>query len=497
MENNEQKPQSSLQEIIKQRYEETAKLKAAGVNPYPARSGSKNTAREALQTPDEGNVTVSGRVMQLRLMGKAAFAHIRDFTGKVQIYVAKDRLGDEKYDFFKKHISAGDFVTVSGHMFVTKTGEKTIKADSVNLISKAIRPMPEKWHGISDTEVRFRNRHVDLIANEDVKEIFVKRSKIISSIRKTLDDMGYLEVETPVLTSGAGGAAARPFESFHNALKMQLYMRIALELYHKRLIVGGLDRIYEIGKMFRNEGIDTTHNPEFTMMELYQAYGDVYVMADVFDAVLSNAAKAIGVEKVVYKGKEVKVTPPYERVSLPEAWQKYVGEDIHNILNGRDFNRPALIELAKKLGIKIDEEESGGKIFDAIFDEKIIVNYTNPILMMDYPTAVSPFSKTKEGDAAIVERFEAFVCGSELGNAYSEINDPADQAERLRDQARQKAKDNKENAEIVDVEYIEALEAGMPPTGGMGIGIDRLIMLLTGQDSIREIVLFPLLKKLD
>ncbi|MDR0292346.1 MAG: lysine--tRNA ligase [Elusimicrobium sp.] len=497
MENTEQKPQSSLQEIIKQRYDEAAQLKDAGVNPYPARSGSKNTAKEALSAPENENVTVSGRVMQLRLMGKAAFAHIRDFTGKVQIYVAKDKLGDAQYDFFKKHISAGDFVTASGHMFVTKTGEKTIKADSVNLISKAIRPMPEKWHGITDTEVRFRNRHVDLIANEDVKEIFVKRSKIISSIRKTLDNMGYLEVETPTLTPGAGGAIAKPFESFHNALKMPLYMRIALELYHKRLIVGGMDRIYEIGKMFRNEGIDTTHNPEFTMMELYQAYGDVYVMADVFDAVLANAAKAIGVEKVTYKGKEVKVTPPYERVSLPEAWLKYTGEDIHNILNGRDFNRPALIELAKKLGIKIDEEESSGKIFDGIFDERIIPNYTDPILMMDYPTAVSPFSKTKEGDPGIVERFEAFVCGSELGNAYSEINDPADQAQRLRDQARQKAKDNKENSEIVDIEYIEALEAGMPPTGGMGIGIDRLIMLLTGQDSIREIVFFPLLKKTD
>jgi len=497
MENNEHKPQNSLQEIITQRYDEAAALKAAGVNPYPARSGSKTTATQALDTPENGEVAVSGRVVQLRLMGKAAFAHVRDFTGKIQIYVAKDKLGDEKYDFFKHHVSAGDFVTVTGHMFVTKTGEKTIKADSVNLISKAIRPMPEKWHGVSDTEVRFRNRHIDLIANTDVKDIFVKRAKIISSIRKTLDGMGYLEVETPTLTPAAGGAHARPFESFHNALKMPLYMRIALELYHKRLVVGGLDRIYEIGKMFRNEGIDTTHNPEFTMMELYQAYGDVYVMADVFDAVLANAAAAIGAEKVMYKGKEVKVTPPYERVSLPEAWQKFVGADIHEILNGREFNRPALIALAKKLGVKIDEEESSGKIFDAVFDEKIIVNYSDPILMMDYPTAVSPFSKTKEGDPAIVERFEAFVCGSELGNAYSEINDPADQAQRLRDQAAQKAKDNKENAEIVDTDYIEALEAGMPPTGGMGIGIDRLVMLLTGQDSIREIVLFPLLKKLD
>ncbi|MGB2578432.1 lysyl-tRNA synthetase class 2 [Elusimicrobium simillimum] len=496
-ENNEQKPQNSLAEIIKQRYDEVAELKAAGVNPYPARSGSVNSAKEAMDAEIDANVTVSGRVVQLRLMGKAAFAHIKDFTGKIQFYAQKDTLGEEKYNFFKKHVSVGDFVTVSGHMFLTKTGEKTIKAGSVNLISKAIRPMPEKWHGVQDTEIRFRNRHVDLIANEDVADIFRKRAKIISSIRKTLDGMGYLEVETPTLTPDAGGAIARPFETFHNALKMPLFMRIALELYHKRLVVGGIDRIYEIGKMFRNEGIDTTHNPEFTMMELYQAYGDVNTMADVFDAVVSNAAAAIGVETVMFKGKEVSLKPPYERVSMPEAWQKYVGEDIHNILDGREFKRAEVIALAKRLGLKVDEEESSGKIFDAIFDERIIVHYTNPILMMDYPTAVSPFSKTKEGDPALVERFEAFVCGSELGNAYTEINDPADQAERLRDQAAQKAKDNKDNSEIVDTAYIEALESGMPPTGGMGIGIDRLIMLLTGQDSIREIVFFPLLKKLD
>ncbi|ACC97625.1 Lysyl-tRNA synthetase [Elusimicrobium minutum Pei191] len=496
-ENNEQKLQNSLQEIISQRYKEAQELKEVGINPYPARSGAENRAKEALDADIDTQVTVSGRVVQLRLMGKAAFAHIRDFTGKVQFYAQKDTLGEENYNFFKKHISVGDFVTVKGHMFLTKTGEKTIKADSITLISKAIRPMPEKWHGVQDTEIRFRNRHVDLIANEDIKEIFVKRSKIISSIRKTLDGLGYLEVETPTLTPDAGGAIARPFETFHNALKMPLYMRIALELYHKRLIVGGLDRIYEIGKMFRNEGIDTTHNPEFTMMELYQAYGDVNTMADVFEAVLANAAEAIGAEKVTFKGKEVNLKPPYERVSMPEAWQKYVGEDIHNILDGRDFKRAELIALAKRLGLKVDEEESSGKIFDMIFDERIIVNYTNPMLMMDYPTAVSPFSKTKEGDSAIVERFEAFVCGSELGNAYTEINDPADQAQRLKDQAAQKAKDNEDNSEIVDTAYIEALESGMPPTGGMGIGIDRMIMLLTGQDSIREIVFFPLLKKLD
>ena len=388
---------------------------------------------------------------------------------------------------------------VSGHMFVTKTGEKTVKADKIELISKAIRPMPEKFHGIQDTEVRFRNRHLDLIANEDVKEIFIKRAKIISSIRKTLDEKGYLEVETPTLTPSAGGAIAKPFETYHNALKMPLFMRIALELYHKRLIIGGLDKIYEIGKMFRNEGIDTTHNPEFTMMEMYQAYGDVNTMADLFDEIIGNAAKAIGVEKVMYRGMEINLKPPFKRVYIPEAWKETFGEDIHEILNGREFNREKLIALAKKSGVSFKEDEPSDKIYDVLFEEKIVSQYKDPVFMMDYPTAVSPFSKNKPGDPEIVERFEAFVAGGqEIANAYSEINDPADQYQRLKDQAAAKAKDTKnEDADIVDIDYITAMESGMPPTGGMGIGIDRITMMLTGQDSIREIILFPTLKNLE
>ncbi|MDO5765211.1 MAG: amino acid--tRNA ligase-related protein, partial [Elusimicrobiales bacterium] len=295
-----QQPQhnNALNEIIAQRYAEVEEIRQQGVTPYPNRCEKQISCQEAKNAEEGAEAVTAGRLVQLRLMGKAAFAHLRDFSGRVQLYIAKDQLGEEPYAFFKKHIAVGDFVSVTGHVFVTKTGEKTIKATKLTLLSKAIRPMPEKYHGLQDTEVRFRKRHLDLIANEEVKDIFIKRAKIISSVRRTLDEKGFLEVETPILNPSSGGAIARPFETFHNALKMPLFMRIALELHHKRLIIGGMDKIYEIGHMFRNEGIDTTHNPEFTMMELYQAYGDVNTMADLFDEILGNAAKAIGVEKV-------------------------------------------------------------------------------------------------------------------------------------------------------------------------------------------------------
>lgn len=496
---NTTKPATALDGIIAQRYAEAEELKAAGINPYPNHCEKTHSCAEAKEAAEETEVSTAGRLVQLRLMGKAAFAHIRDFSGKVQLYIAKDNLGDEAYAFFKKHMAVGDFVAVKGHMFVTKTGEKTIKASSLELISKAIRPMPEKFHGLQDTEVRFRKRHLDLIANEDVKDIFVKRAKIISSIRRTLENQGYLEVETPVLTPDSGGAVARPFQTYHNALKMPLRLRIALELYHKRLIVGGFDRIYEIGHMFRNEGIDTTHNPEFTMMELYQAYGDVNTMADLFEEIVGNAAKAIGVEKVMYRGQEINLVPPFKRLYIPEAWKETFGQDIHEVLDGRQFKREPLAKLAKEQGISFSAADPDSKLFDELFETKLLAGYNCPVIALDYPTAVSPFSKTKPNDPELVERFEAFVCGGELGNAYTELNDPADQFERLKDQAQAKAKaqgEDAENADILDGDYIEALESGMPPTGGMGIGIDRLVMLLTGQDSIREIIFFPTLKSL-
>ena len=491
---------NALQEIIAQRYAEVKEIRSLGVEPYPTRCEKKQSCLEAKNSPEGTEVVTAGRIMQLRNMGKAAFAHLRDFTGRVQLYVAKDNLGDEAYQFFKKHIAVGDFVSVTGHMFVTKTGENTIKTTKVTLISKAIRPMPEKYHGLQDVEVRFRKRHLDLIANEDVKEIFIKRAKIISSIRKTLDAKGYLEVETPILNPSSGGAIARPFETYHNALKMPLYLRIALELHHKRLIMGGMDKIYEIGHMFRNEGIDTTHNPEFTMMEMYQAYGDVYTMADLFEEILGNAAKAIGAETVHFRGYDVDLRPPYKRLYIPQAWQEKFGRDIHEVLDGRKFNRAKLEEVAKEQGVKFGPDDSDGSIFDELFEGKLLADYHNPVIALDYPTAVSPFSKTKPGDPEIVERFEVFVNGQELANAYTELNDPADQLQRLKDQAAEKAAakgEDAKNADILDADYIEAMENGMPPTGGMGIGIDRIVMMLTGQDSIREIILFPTLKKLE
>ena len=491
---------NSLDEIIKQRYAEVDEIRHMGVTPYPNRCEKTISCLGAKNSDENTEVSTAGRLIQLRLMGKAAFAHLRDFSGKVQLYIAKDQLGDEPYQFFKKHIAVGDFVSVKGHIFVTKTGEKTVKVTSMTLLSKAIRPMPEKYHGLQDTEVRFRKRHLDLIANEEVKDIFVKRAKIISSIRKTLDEKGFLEVETPILNPSSGGAIARPFETYHNALKMPLYMRIALELHHKRLIVGGLDRIYEIGHMFRNEGIDTTHNPEFTMMELYQAYGDVNSMADLFDEILGNAAKAIGVEQIHFRGYDVDLRPPFKRLYIPQAWQEKFGHDIHEVLNGRQFNRTKLEEVAREQGVKFTENDSDSAIFDELFEGKLLAAYHNPVIALDYPTAVSPFAKTKPGDPELVERFEVFVNGQELGNAYTELNDPADQLQRLKDQAAAKAAakgEDAENADILDADYIEALESGMPPTGGMGIGIDRIVMMLTGQDSIREIILFPTLKKLE
>lgn len=503
MENKENTPEqhnNALNEIIAQRYAEVEEIRNLGVAPYPNRCEKKESCQQAKDSAEGAEVTTAGRLVQLRSMGKAAFAHLRDFSGKVQLYVAKDNLGEEAYTFFKKHVSVGDFVSVTGHIFVTKTGEKTVKASNVTLISKAIRPLPEKYHGLQDVEVRFRKRHLDLIANEEVKDIFVKRAKIISSIRRTLDDKGYLEVETPILNPSSGGAIARPFETFHNALKMPLFMRIALELHHKRLIIGGMDKIYEIGHMFRNEGIDTTHNPEFTMMELYQAYGDVNVMADLFEEILGNAAKAIGAEKVQFRGYEVDLRPPYKRLYIPEAWKEKFGRDIHEVLDGRRFNRAKLEEVAREQGVKFGKDDADSAIFDELFEGKLLAEYHNPVIALDYPTAVSPFSKTKPGDPEIVERFEVFVNGQELGNAYTELNDPADQLQRLKDQAAAKAEakgEEADNADILDADYIEAMESGMPPTGGMGIGIDRIIMMLTGQDSIREIILFPTLKKLE
>jgi lysyl-tRNA synthetase class 2 len=388
----------------------------------------------------------------------------------------------------------GDFIGVEGKLFKTKTGEKTIHADKLTLLSKAIRPLPEKWHGLQDTEIRFRARHLDLISNADVRKIFEARSKIVRAIRNTLDNEGFLEVETPTLCHSAGGASATPFETFHNALHMPLFMRIATELYLKRLIIGGMERVYEIGKIFRNEGIDTTHNPEFTMLEAYQAYTDYNGMARLFEAMIEACAKALNITEVEYKGHKINLKPPFRRLYMPELWKEHCGEDIHNILDGKRFNRPNLLKLANRLGVGCAEDTPSAKVFERIFDEKILPLLNEPAFVLDHPTAITPLAKCKPGDEALVERFEFYAAGSEIANAYTELNDPEDQFSRLEEQARQRKDEKNKDVDTIDKDFIEAMEAGMPPTGGIGVGVDRLTMFLTGQPSIREVVLFPTLK---
>ncbi|MFA5161076.1 MAG: lysine--tRNA ligase [Elusimicrobiales bacterium] len=486
---------SALDAIISARYEEIRQLRGQGTDVYPHRFALTHTAAAALAAETDAAVACAGRVVQLRLMGKAAFAHIQDMSGKVQLYIKKDELGDAAYDFFKKHIHAGDFAGAEGRMFVTHSGEKTVHVKKLTLLSKAVRPLPEKWHGLQDTETRLRERHLDLLSNENTRKIFASRTRIIRAIRSVFDAEGFLEVETPTLTPNAGGAAATPFVTTHNALKAQLYMRIALELYHKRLIIGGLDRVYEIGKVFRNEGIDTRHNPEFTLLEAYQAYSDYNGMAQLLEKVVSGCAAAMGVEEVDYHGHKISLKPPFKRLYLPELWKQETGEDIHNILNGKAFNRQKLSELAKRLHVEHDENTPSAKLFDRIFDAKLLHHVIQPAFVMDYPTAITPLAKCKPGDEALVERFEFFAGGGEIANAYTELNDPEDQESRLKEQLRQQADEHNDEADIIDRDFITAMEAGMPPTGGIGIGIDRIVMLLTGQPSIREVVLFPAMKE--
>lgn len=484
---------TNLDEIISTNYKKVEELRAQNIDPYPPRFEVTHKIKQIKELPLETHVKTAGRIMLLRIMGKATFAHIKDGTEKIQIYLKKDLL-QENYDIFKKYITTGDFIGVEGKTFKTHTGELTINVEKFTILSKSIRPLPEKWHGITDPELRYRNRHLDLIANSEVKEIFVKRSKIISIIRKVLNSQDYIEVETPVLVAQAGGASARPFITYHNALKIELYMRIATELPLKKLIIGGFDGVYEIGKVFRNEGIDTKHNPEFTTLEAYKAYADYNKMAELVETLFQNFCDEFKIEEIEYEGNKISVKPPFRRVFLPQLWQEKTGKDIHEVLNGKSFNKKALLSLAKEIKVEADENTPSAKIFERIMD-KIIEEYTiQPTFIMDYPTAITPLAKLKNGDPSIVERFEFYAGGMEIANAYTELNDPADQKSRLLEQMRQKFEENLGEADILDKDFIEAMEYGMPPTGGIGIGIDRLTMLLSSKPSIREVILFPLLK---
>jgi lysyl-tRNA synthetase, class II len=498
--------EGSLEEIVAGKKAKAAELRARGIDCFPSRAERSHSCADVrrLAGPLEAGgasdqkVIVTGRLITLRDQGKTIFADLRDGTEKCQLFIKKDNLPEETFALIKKDLHAGDFVGVSGTVMKTKTGEPTVKAETLVLLAKALRPMPEKWHGLKDVETRYRNRHLDLIASPEVRDAFTKRSLIVSTIRKTFDALGFIEVETPILLSQAGGAAARPFKTHHNALDREMVLRIATELYLKRLIIGGLDKVYEIGRIFRNEGIDTRHNPEFTMLEAYEAYSDYEGMAKLFERVVCECAEALKIDKVEYQGKTINLKPPFKRIYLPEVWERNTGEKIDAVLKGKSFNRQGLLALAARLGIPAGEKAPDAKIFERIFDEKIQPELTDLTFVFDHPTAITPLAKLKPGTGgdSIVERFECYGGGQELSNAYTELNDPIDQRDRFSEQAKQRTAGDEET-DILDEDFVQAMEVGMPPTGGIGFGIDRLVMLLTGQPSIREVILFPTLKTLD
>ena len=449
--------------------------------------------RRAIMDADPIEVAIAGRMLFKRVMGKASFCNIQDKLGNIQVYVARDAIGEEPYAAFKKS-DIGDIFGIKGYLFRTKTGEISVHAESIKLLSKSLLPLPEKFHGLKDADTRYRQRYVDLIVNPEVKDTFVKRSRIISSVRKTLDDVGYIEVETPVLNTIAGGASARPFITHHNSLDLDMYMRIATELPLKRLIVGGMERVYEIGRIFRNEGMDTKHNPEFTSIEFYEAYTDYNGMMDRTEAIIRNAAMAAnGTYKVTFKGVDIDLEKPFARMTMAEAVKKYTGIDFEEFACDND----KAIALAKEKHIEIEKgKETWGDILVSFYDEFVEANLEQPTFIMDYPVEVSPLTKRKPSKPYLTERFELFILGTEYGNAYSELNDPLDQMERFKHQLMLRECGDDE-ANMLDDDFVRALEYGMPPTGGCGIGIDRLVMLLTGNESIRDVILFPTMKPLD
>ena len=436
-------------------------------------------------------VAVAGRLMFKRVMGKASFCNVQDLQGGIQAYVARDEIGVESYQDFKK-MDIGDIVGIKGKVFATKTGEKSIHAEEVILLSKSLKPLPEKFHGLTDTDTRYRQRYVDLIMNEESKEVFIKRSKIISKIRSYLDGQGFMEVETPMLVSNAGGASARPFETHYNALSEDVKLRISLELYLKRLIVGGLEKVYEIGRVFRNEGVDTRHNPEFTLMELYQAYTDYHGMMDLTENLYRYLAEEVcGGTKIQYKDFEIDLGKPFERITMVDAVKKYSGVDFKEIKTLEEARA-----AAEEHHVEYEERHKRGDILNLFFEEFVEDKLIQPTFVMDHPVEISPLTKRKPEDPDYVERFEFFMNGWEMANAYSELNDPIDQRERFKAQEELLAQGDEE-ANTTDEDFLNALEIGMPPTGGIGFGIDRMVMLLTNSTAIRDVLLFPTMKSLD
>ena len=485
-----------LHELLQIRRDKLAALQAAGKNPFDIVKFDQtdfSTDIKANYEAYEGKkVSVAGRMMSKRVMGKASFAGLRDAKGDIQAYVRRDDIGEESYSDFKAY-DIGDMLGITGIVFKTKTGEISIHAETVTLLSKSLRPLPEKFHGLRDTDLRYRMRYVDLIMNPEVRTTFIKRSRIISEIRRYLDERGFLEVETPIINTVASGANARPFISHYNALDLDVFMRIATELPLKMCIVGGLEKVYEIGHQFRNEGMDATHNPEYTSMELYQAYTDYHGMMELAENLLSHCAKTIlGTTKITYQGKEIDLTPPFRRQTMNDAVLEHTGVDFYACRDGAEA-----IEKAKSLGLEIEDKTAPvGKVLFAAFDEFVESKLIQPTFIIDYPVEVSPLTKCKPNNPGIVERFELFIAGAEYCNAFSELNDPIDQRARFEQQAQEKAKGDDE-AMPIDENFIAALEYGMPPTGGIGFGIDRIIMLLTDSPTIRDVLLFPTMKPLD
>lgn len=482
-----------LSDLERQRHIKLERIRKRGIVPYPPRVQRSHTAAEAMREFEAGEpdseISLVGRLRSIRVMGKSTFAHIEDGSGRIQVYLRRDTLGEEAYEFFKRDFDIGDFIGVTGRLFRTRTGEVTLQVMDFRMVAKSLRPLPEKWHGLKDVETRYRQRYLDLIANEEVREIFVIRARIVSALRRFLDERGFLEVETPVLQPIYGGAAARPFVTHHNILDQDLYLRISDELYLKRLIIGGYERVYEIGKDFRNEGVSHKHNPEFTQLEFYQAYADYHDVMEMAEQMISHVAQEVlGTTRITYQGNKIDLAPPWPRRSLRQAIKEESGIDYEDHPDAQ-----SLYQAIRAIGGNVEPKATRGKLIDALLSNYVEPKLIQPTFLVDYPLEVSPLAKRKPGFPETVERFEGFAGGMELCNAFSELNDPLDQEERFLAQGRAYEAGDEE-AHRMDEDFLAALSYGMPPTGGFGLGIDRLTMLLTDQVSIREVILFPHLR---
>ena len=493
--NNEQNEQQDLSEILQVRRNKLYELQKEGKDPFHIVKYDVTHRTNQILSDFEGyenkNVSLAGRLMSKRGMGKSSFCDLQDRDGRIQLYVRINDIGQEEYENFKK-LDIGDIIGVTGKVFKTRMGEISIHVDSYTLLSKSLRPLPEKFHGLKDPDARYRQRYLDLIVNPDVKATFIQRSKIIAAIRRFLDNRDFLEVDTPILNTIPGGATARPFITHHNTLDIDMYLRIAPELYLKRLIVGGLERVYELGRMFRNEGMSIKHNPEFSMMEVYQAYTDYHGMMELAESLISTVAREVlGTMKIEYQGQDIDLTPPWTRITMTEAVLKYAGMDFDEIKTDEEA-----INAAKAKGMDIEGNPARGEVLSMMFEEFAEPNLIQPTFVIDYPVEVSPLTKRKPDKPELTERFELFITGREFGNAYSELNDPIDQKERFLEQVK-KREAGDEEANMMDEDFLLALEHGLPPTGGLGIGIDRLVMLLTDSFSIKDVLLFPTMKPKD